>query len=81
MILSGSPFDCDCLVALLSVTLPGSRVCIVVRWYNKYIMYVLGMSFCVGFKVRTFGNKHPDGSNVRIFSDQVIILHVHLHVY
>ena len=39
MILSGSPFDCDCLVALLSVTLPGSRVCIVVRWYNKY-MYV-----------------------------------------
>ena len=41
MILSGSPFDCDCLVALLSVTLPGSHVCIVVRWYNKYIMYVL----------------------------------------
>ena len=38
--LSGSPFDCDCLVALLSVTLPGSRVCIVVRWYKKYIMYV-----------------------------------------
>ena len=26
MILSGSPFDCDCLVALLSVTLPGSRL-------------------------------------------------------
>ena len=25
------------------------------------------MSFCVRFKVRTFGNKHPDGSNVRIF--------------
>ena len=39
MILSGSPFDCDCLVALLSVTLPGSRVRIVVRWYNEYIMY------------------------------------------
>ena len=38
--LSGSPFDCDCLVALLSVTLPGSRVCIVVRWYKKYIIYV-----------------------------------------
>ena len=38
--LSGSLFDCDCLVALLSVTLPGSRVCIVVRWYKKYIMYV-----------------------------------------
>ena len=36
--LSCSPFDCDCLVALLSVTLPGSRVCIVVRWYKKYIM-------------------------------------------
>ena len=36
MILSGSPFDCDCLVALLSVTIPGSRVCIVVRWYKKY---------------------------------------------
>ena len=29
MILSGSPFDCDLLLALLSVTLPGSRVCIV----------------------------------------------------
>ena len=26
----------------------------------------LGMSFGVRFKVRTFGNKHPDGSNVRI---------------
>ena len=41
MTLSGSPFDCDCLVALLSVTLPGSRVCIVVRWYKKYIMYAM----------------------------------------
>ena len=28
-------------------------------------MYILGMSFGVRFKVRTFGNKHPDGSNVR----------------
>ena len=46
MILSGSPFDCDWLVALLSVTLPGSRVCIVVRWYNKYIMYVSYLILC-----------------------------------
>ena len=38
--LSGSPFDCDCLVALLSVTLPGSRVCIVVRLIrNTLCMY------------------------------------------
>ena len=36
------------------------------------------MSFGVRFKVRTFGNKHPDGSNVRIISDKVIILHVHV---
>ena len=41
---------------------------------------ILGMPFGVRFKVWMFGNKHPDGSNVRIFSDQVIILHVHLHV-
>ena len=32
----------------------------------------LGMSFGVKFKVRTFGNKHPDGSNVRNFSDHAI---------
>ena len=39
------------------------------------------MSFGVRFKVRTFGNKHPDGSNVRIlFSGQIIVLHVHVHV-
>ena len=36
--------------------------------------FLLGMSFGVRFKVRTFGNKHPDGSNVRIFSDQVNII-------
>ena len=35
------------------------------------------MSFGVRFKVQTFGNKHPDGSNVGIISDQAIILHVH----
>ena len=36
------------------------------------------MSFGVRFKVRTFGNKHPDGSNVRIFfSDQIIVLPLH----
>ena len=28
---------------------------------------LLGMSFGVRLRVRTFGNKHPDGSNVRIF--------------
>ena len=34
----------------------------------------LGMSFSVRFKVRMFGNKHPDGSNVRtFFSDQIIV--------
>ena len=27
----------------------------------------LGMSFGVRFRVRTFGNKHSDGSNVRIY--------------
>ena len=27
----------------------------------------VGMSFGVRFKVRTFGNNNPDGSNVRIF--------------
>ena len=31
-----------------------------------YINRIIGMSFGVRFKVRTFGNKHPDGSNVRI---------------
>ena len=31
------------------------------------LLYKVGMSFGVRFKVRTFGNKHPDGSNVRIF--------------
>ena len=41
--LSGSPFDCDCLVALLSVTLPGSRVCIVVRWLLCSVTYTV---FC-----------------------------------
>ena len=41
---------------------------------NEFNFYrILGMSFGVRFKVRTFGNKHPDGSNVRIFSDQVNI--------
>ena len=30
--------------------------------------YIIGMSFGVRFKVLTFGNKHPDGSNVHIFS-------------
>ena len=30
-------------------------------------IYLLGMSFVVRFRVRAFGNKHPDGSNVRIF--------------
>ena len=40
--LSGSPFDCDCLVALLSVTLPGSRVCTVLLYVgirNTLCMY------------------------------------------
>ena len=32
-----------------------------------FLGFLLGMSFDVRFKVRTFGNKHPDGSNVRIF--------------
>ena len=31
------------------------------------LCFLVGMSFGVRFKVRTFGNKHPDGSNVRIF--------------
>ena len=36
------------------------------------------MSIGVRLKVRTFGNKHPDGSNVRIlFLDQIIVLHEH----
>ena len=39
---------------------------------------VLGMSFGVRFKVRTFGNKHPDGSNVAFFRIRSI-LYVHLH--
>ena len=29
--------------------------------------FSLGMSFGVRFRVRTFGNKHPDGLNVSIF--------------
>ena len=46
MTLSGSPFDCDCLVALLSVTLPGSRVCIVVRIICMYhIKYYVMFSY------------------------------------
>ena len=47
-------------------------------------MYILGMSFGVRFKVQTFGNKHPDGSNVQTFfgSDHSIVyVHVHLLVY
>ena len=32
-----------------------------------FVRYILGMSFGVRFKVRTFGYKHPDGSNVRIY--------------
>ena len=49
--------------------------------YPTFRALFLGMSFGVRFKVRTFGNKHPDGSNVRMFfSEQFIILHVHLHV-
>ena len=45
--------------------------------------FYVGMSFGVRFKVRTFGNKHPDGWKVRIFfriSSYSIVLHVHLHV-
>ena len=34
---------------------------------NCYLVKLVGLSFGVRFKVRTFGNKHPDGSNVRIF--------------
>ena len=41
----------------------------------------LGMSFGVRFKVRTFGNKHPDGSNVRIFSRISIYVCIYLSVY
>ena len=58
MTLSGSPFDCDCLVALLSVTLPGSRVCIVLRWYKKYIediqVFGVNMSFISLSEVKIF---------------------------
>ena len=44
-------------------------------------VYKLGMSFGVRFKVRMFGNKHPDGLNVRIFfPDQIIVLPIHSHV-
>ena len=39
---------------------------------HRKIAFILGMSFGVKFKVRTFGNKHPDGSNVRNFSDHAI---------
>ena len=47
------------------------------RLYS-YIVLLLGMSIGVRLKVRTFGNKHPDGSNVRIlFLDQIIVLHEH----
>ena len=42
------------------------------------IINILGMSIGVRLKVRTFGNKHPDGSNVRIlFLNQIILLHEH----
>ena len=45
-----------------------SKTCVLIIIYNTGIMqFQLGMSFGVRFKVRTFGNKHPDGSNVRIF--------------
>ena len=40
----------------------------------------LGMSFGVKFKVRTFGNKHPDGSNVRNFSDHAIYMY-YMYIY
>ena len=39
-------------------------------------LFILGMSFCVRFKVRTFGNKHPDGLNVRTFFYQIMLSHV-----
>ena len=57
------------------------RLCFRYTYSRIPLLFKLGMSFGVRFKVRTFGNKHPDGSNVRIFSDQVIILHVHLVIY
>ena len=41
--------------------------CIMFGSTEAIIKIILGMSFGVRFKVRTFGNKHPDGSNVRIF--------------
>ena len=43
-----------------------------VREKKIFERFLLGMSFGVKFKVRTFGNKHPDGSNVRNFSDHAI---------
>ena len=43
--LSGSPFDCDCLVALLSVTLPGSRVCIRNTLYMYHIKCYVMFSY------------------------------------
>ena len=43
---------------------------------------ILGMSFGVRFKVRTFGNKHPDGSNVRIFfSDIHLCMYILISIY
>ena len=46
------------------------------------LSYFLGMSFGVRFKVRTFGNKHPDGSNVRIFfSDIHLCLYILISIY
>ena len=44
---------------------------------DKFLCLQLGMSFGIRFRVRTFGNKHPDGSKVRIFfflSDQIILI-------
>ena len=45
-----------------------------IKYGTRFRVLFLGMSFGVRFKVRTFGNKHPDGSNVHIFSDQVNII-------
>ena len=51
--------------------------------FNEYpqSMFWIGMSFGVRFTVRTFGNKHPDGSNVRIFRIRSYhYMYVHTHV-